>query len=44
MAREPGRVRAVLSQAPRFQCAGNDYTYDSAGGAVGLLIMDPRRR
>ena len=36
-------VWTVLSPAPRFQCAGNDYTYDPASGAVGLVVMDPRR-
>jgi hypothetical protein len=36
-------VAALLSSAPRFQCAGNDYTYDPASGAVGLVIMDPSR-
>ena len=36
-------VSALLRPAPRFQCAGNDYTYDPASGAVGLVIMDPRR-
>ena len=36
-------VRGLLSPAPRFQCAGNDYTYEPGSGAVGLLIMDPAR-
>ncbi len=33
-------VAALLSPAPRFQCAGNDYTYEPATGAVGLVIID----
>lgn len=33
-------VAALLTSAPRFQCAGNDYTYEPATGAVGLVIMD----
>ena len=36
-------VGALLSPAPRFQCAGNDYTYDPATGALGLIITDPGR-
>ena len=36
-------VGALLSPAPRFQCAGNDFTYEPASGAVGLVIMDPGR-
>jgi hypothetical protein len=36
-------VTAVLKPAPRFQCAGNDYTYDPVSGAVGLLVTDPDR-
>jgi len=34
---------ALLNPAPRFQCAGNDYTYDPATGALGLVITDPGR-
>jgi hypothetical protein len=37
-------VAALLSLAPRFQCAGNDYTYDPASGAVGLVNMDDPSR
>ncbi len=33
-------VESMLRPAPRFQCAGNDYTYDPATGAVGLANMD----
>ncbi len=36
-------VGALLSPAPRFQCAGNDFTYDPATGALGLVITDPAR-
>jgi hypothetical protein len=36
-------VAAVLRPAPRFQCAGNDYTYDPVSGQVGLVIADPGR-
>jgi hypothetical protein len=41
----PGRdaVAALLSPTPRFQCAGQDYTYDPGSGAVGLVVMDARR-
>jgi prepilin-type N-terminal cleavage/methylation domain-containing protein len=28
---------------PRFQCPGNDYTFDPSSGAISLLIMDPGR-
>lgn len=31
---------AVLNPAPRFQCAGNDFTYDPTSGAIALAIMD----
>jgi len=34
---------AVLASPPRFQCAGNDYTFDPATGAIALVIMDPGR-
>jgi prepilin-type N-terminal cleavage/methylation domain-containing protein len=33
-------VASLLRPAPGFQCAGNDYTYDPATGAVGLVNMD----
>jgi type II secretory pathway pseudopilin PulG len=36
-------VAALLSPAPRFQCAGQDYIYDPGSGAVGLVVMDARR-
>jgi hypothetical protein len=36
-------VAALLSPAPRFQCAGQDYTYDPGSGAVGLVVMDASR-
>ena len=32
---------AVLNPPPRFQCAGNDFTYDPTSGAISLVIMDP---
>ena len=31
----------VLKVRPAFQCAGNDFTYDPASGAIGLVINDP---
>ena len=34
-------LAAVLKPPPRFQCAGNDFTYDPASGAIGLVIMEP---
>lgn len=36
-----GALAAVLKPAPRFQCTGNDFTYDPASGAIGLVIMEP---
>lgn len=36
-------VLALLPATPRFQCAGNDFEYDAAGGALRLLITDPGR-
>ena len=36
-------VGALLNPSPSFQCAGNDYEYDSAGGQVRLVIDDPSR-
>jgi Tfp pilus assembly protein PilV len=41
--RPPSReaAGAVLKPAPRFQCAGNDFTYDPTSGAIALVIMDP---
>ena len=33
----------VLNSPPRFQCPGNDYTFDPSSGAISLLIMDPGR-
>jgi hypothetical protein len=36
-------VAMLLAAAPRFQCPGNDYTYDPTSGAAGLLITDPGR-
>jgi type II secretory pathway pseudopilin PulG len=36
-------VAGLLSASPRFQCPGNDYTYEPATGAIGLLITDPSR-
>lgn len=34
-------VLAILPAAPRFQCSGNDFEYDAAGGTLSLLINDP---
>jgi prepilin-type N-terminal cleavage/methylation domain-containing protein len=41
----PSREAAValLNPPPRFQCVGNDFTYDPASGTVGLVIMDAGR-
>lgn len=36
-------VLALLPGPPRFQCAGNDFEYDPAGGQVRLLMTDPAR-
>jgi prepilin-type N-terminal cleavage/methylation domain-containing protein len=36
-------VLAVLDAPPRFQCAGNDFEYEPAGGQVRLRIDDPAR-
>ena len=36
-------VTALLSPAPAFQCAGNDFDYDPATGHVQLLIDDLAR-
>jgi prepilin-type N-terminal cleavage/methylation domain-containing protein len=33
----------ALATPPRFQCPGNDYTFDPSSGAITLLIMDPSR-
>jgi hypothetical protein len=33
----------ALAPPPRFQCPGNDYTFDPSSGAISLLIMDPGR-
>ena len=33
-------VLALLPSPPRFQCAGNDFEYEAANGAVRLLITD----
>jgi len=34
-------VLTILPAAPRFQCSGNDFEYDAAGGTLSLLINDP---
>jgi len=34
-------VLALLPAPPRFQCSGNDFQYDPAGGTLSLLINDP---
>lgn len=36
-------VAALLNPPPNFQCTGNDYEYDPAGGQVRLLVDDPER-
>jgi prepilin-type N-terminal cleavage/methylation domain-containing protein len=36
-------VLALLPAAPRFQCPGNDFAYDAAGGSLRLLVTDPAR-
>lgn len=36
-------VTALLNPPPNFQCAGNDYEYDSTSGQVTLVIDDPAR-
>lgn len=36
-------VLALLAAPPRLQCAGNDFEYDPASGALRLLIDDPGR-
>ena len=36
-------VLALLVSAPKFQCAGNDFEYDPATGALRLLITDADR-
>jgi hypothetical protein len=33
----------LLRPTPRFQCAGQDYTYEPASGALGLVVMDAGR-
>lgn len=36
-------VLALLMAPPRFQCAGNDFEYDPATGALRLTITDGAR-
>ena len=36
-------VLALLMSAPKFQCAGNDFEYDPATGALRLLVTDADR-
>jgi type II secretory pathway pseudopilin PulG len=36
-------VLALLAGPPRFQCAGNDFDYDPASGALTLAVTDPGR-
>lgn len=36
-------VLGLLAGPPRFQCAGNDFDYDAASGAVRLRIDDAAR-
>ena len=34
---------ALMAGPPRFQCAGGDFDYDPASGAVSLTVTDPLR-
>jgi prepilin-type N-terminal cleavage/methylation domain-containing protein len=36
-------VAALMAGPPRFQCAGGDFDYDPASGAVSLTVTDPGR-
>jgi hypothetical protein len=36
-------VLALAAGPPRFQCAGNDFAYDPASGALQLVVTDPGR-
>jgi prepilin-type N-terminal cleavage/methylation domain-containing protein len=36
-------VLTLLVSAPKFQCAGNDFEYDAATGALRLLVTDAAR-
>lgn len=36
-------VLALLMAPPKFQCAGNDFDYDSATGTLRLTITDDTR-
>ena len=36
-------VLALLASPPRFQCAGNDFDYDPASGALSLRVADAGR-
>jgi hypothetical protein len=36
-------VTALLNPPPRFQCSGNDFTYDPATGQVALIVDDLSR-
>jgi len=36
-------VAALMAGPPRFQCAGGDFDYDPATGAVSLTVTDPLR-
>jgi prepilin-type N-terminal cleavage/methylation domain-containing protein len=36
-------VLVLLQSPPRFQCAGNDFEYDPASGALRLLVADSAR-
>ena len=36
-------VLALLMSAPKFQCAGNDFEYEPATGALRLLVTDADR-
>lgn len=36
-------VAGLMAGPPRFQCAGGDFDYDPASGAVSLTVTDPAR-
>jgi prepilin-type N-terminal cleavage/methylation domain-containing protein len=36
-------VLGLLASPPKFQCAGNDFEYEPATGALGLAITDDAR-
>ena len=40
---DKGAVAGLMAGPPRFQCAGGDFDYDPASGAVALTVTDPLR-